>query len=617
MTNLLPAAISLNLEYEREHLRDCIRGLKPCDWQITGGSIVNVLTGEIYPADIWLAHGWIVHVTQPGDQEPYPFREELKTKQVYQADGKLVLPGFVDAHIHIESTMLTPYLLGQVLALRGTTTILHDPHEICNVAGDNGFRFMSQSASDSPIRQYPLVPSCIPAVPSLESAGADWDETDIEKIFDDIDNPTVLAGLAEVMDYLGVIYGNERMEAIVQVALDNEAFIQGHILGARGRSLSAYLLSGAASNHENLTTEDVITALRAGLHVDLRLTSSLVHDELAQLLAGIELDRYRDLVSLCTDDVHIGDILSRGHLNYSVKLLVEAGVELATAVRMASLNTWREYGVKQMGAIAPGYGADLQILAGKEETLGQLPVAVFVAGELVARDGQLLNEPKKNRRTLEFEHYNTVDLPRIKAKDLLVESQYHNTNAVLVNVMDASQGIQFRLDTVKIPVVDGYLSLEGQPNLAWVFVFNRYGDNNLGVGIVKDYPLVKGAIASTVSHDSHNLTVVFRNRDLAAKAINHLIQSHGGIVYFTDEGDLTAVPLSVGGLMSNAHPKHVALEVEALDRVYRQHNGAQANFTAIVTLALPVIPQVRMTDVYGLVNTVTQEPLALEIEPAD
>ncbi|MDR2071173.1 MAG: amidohydrolase family protein [Treponema sp.] len=604
----------------RERLMECLRGECPCDWLIQGGAVLNIFSGAVEAADVWLCDGFIVYVgSQDTPEEQIPFVQPMTAKQVFDARGMLILPGFADAHVHVESTMLTPWHLGRVLALTGTTTIITDPHEMVNVAGEEGLRYMLDNAEFSPVRQIVLVPSCVPAAPGLEHSGADWTAGEIGAVLD-WDHPRI-SGLAEMMSYTDVIHSGERAAAIVKAALDRGAFVQGHCFGLRGRTLAAYILAGVESNHESLSGADVKAAAAMGLHVDMRLTSSLVANQVSDLAGGLRGSRYLDGIAACTDDVHIRDILKTGHLNATVRTLIDEGIAPVDAVRVASLNVWRNFGVRHAGAVAPSFLGDLQLLSRGShdyDCLGQLPRAVFVDGRLIVREGRLLADPaavSPPAKTAAFESRNTVKMHTVSAEQFLVKpprTAAADAGVTLRTINHSGSSVINAPGQRKLPLKDGAVSLAGSEDLAWIMVFNRYGQAAAGTGLLQGYPLKQGAVASTISHDSHNLTVIFRNPDAAALAVNSLINAGGGIVYVDGDMHLSLLPLPVGGLMSAAEPEQTADLLARLEKAYQDANGKDVNIMQIVVMALPVVPALRVSDM-GIVDVLAQKIIPLFI----
>ena len=599
---------SAKLNQARPALLACIRGEEACDWHIKGGNVLNLFTGKVAVADVWVKDGFIALVTD--ESEDPILKTPMFAKSTYDATGLLILPGFVDSHMHIESTMLTPYEVGKVLALTGTTSIITDPHEICNVTGIDGLTFMLESAKDSPIRQYALVPSCVPSVPGLENAGASWDAAEIEKCLS-LGLPNI-AGLAEMMSYLPVIYGDDRFSKIVETANNAGAFVQGHYFGLGERSLAAYILAGGKSNHENLSYADIIQAITSGMQVDLRLTSSLVVDSRDSLIQAVLDSKYHEGITLCTDDVHARDILDGGHINRAVRLLIEAGVEQSLAVRMASLHAWRGIGVDCAGAVAPGHIADLQFLKMEEQIGTSLPTAVFVDGEKVVDNSRLVKDVPKNPSTLAFEKRNTVNLSVKTPENFAVLAPNGQlTGNVLLRTIKFEAGNVLNTEGQKeLPLVNGAVSIAGQDNLAWGFVLNRYDGIKTGIALLEGYELKEGAIASTISHDCHNLVVVFKDANAAALATNALIACGGGLAYVNGKLETKTHPLPVGGLMSAEDPGAVANRFDELEAFYMQSHGTQSHLMSIVTLALAVIPQYRISDL-GIVDVMAEKIIPL------
>jgi adenine deaminase len=578
------------------------RGSTACDLVIRNASIVNVLSHEILPGDIWVKSGYIVHVDYRQGRPELVELPELRAEKEYDAGNRLVLPGFADAHMHIESTMLTPARLGDVLATKGTTAIFADPHEIVNVAGEEAFKYMIANSRTSPIRQYFLVPSSVPSVPGLENAGADWEAGEIGKMLDlsGIRDHRVV-GLAEAMSYIDIISGDQRAVDILSATRSRLAFAQGHIFGAFGRDLSVYQLEGARTNHEALSPEEVEHLICCGMRIDIRLTSSLVSDRAKGLVEAIvDCDPDGNMSETCTDDVHISDILAEGHINHTVQKLIKFGDDPIIAVKRASLSVWQSYGVDRAGAIAPGYLADLQVLPSSDWlVIGQDPDLVIVGGKVVAEGGHVVAPKHVVPVGVEFERRNTVDC-QLQTQDFVMG------RGVITNVIKLEPGQVL----TSLEVVTDTLTLDWQEaGLTAVKVFNRYGNDTIGMGLLKGYPLAGGALASTISHDSHNLTVVHRDYVAAQTACRALRDCGGGMAYVSPSGELTVLPLPVGGLMSAADPQDVNQQLLAITKAYQADNP-NANIMTIVVLALPVIPNYRMSDL-GIVDVLNRTIIPL------
>jgi adenine deaminase len=608
---------SLPKQFQRDYrakagsLLAAARGLAACDLVIRDAQVVNVLSHEIMLGDIWIKNGYVVHVDYRQGRPELVQLSELRAEREYDASGRLVAPGFADAHMHIESTMLTPARLGDVLAVKGTTAIFADPHEIVNVAGEEAFKYMIANSRLSPIRQFFLVPSSVPSVPGLENAGADWESAEIGKMLDlSGDQKNRVVGLAEAMSYIDIISGDQRAVDILGAARSRLGFTQGHIFGAFGRDLSIYQLEGARTNHEALSPEEIAHLICCGMRVDIRLTSSLVSDQVKGLVEAIvACDPDGNMSETCTDDVHISDILAEGHINHTVQKLIEFGDDPIVAVKRASLSVWQSYGVDRAGAIATGYLADLQVLPSEDvSAIGQNPDLVIVNGKVVAEDGYVVAPKHVVPVGVEFEKRNTVncilgwqhfniksgsDSPVVKANAIELKSGEVLTSLTSVEMDNSGDGVLWE-----------------PTGLAAVRVFHRHGKSDtVGTGFLKGYPLTGGALASTISHDSHNLTVVYRDAEAAMRAFLALKGCGGGMAYVSPSGELTVLPLPVGGLMSADRPDSVSRQLLAITKAYQADNPG-ANIMTIVVLALPVIPYYRMSDV-GIIDVVNRTIIPL------
>ncbi|MGL5693763.1 MAG: amidohydrolase family protein, partial [Peptostreptococcaceae bacterium] len=367
---------------DKNGLIEAAIGRKKCDLVIENCKIVNVFSGEIYDGDIGIYGGFIAHIRCNPDEDTIN-EERIDGKKYYDANGKYIIPGLIDAHIHIESTLMTPRNFAKVVIPHGTTTVVTDPHEIANVYGVEGVEYMHNSSEGLPMRQYVLAPSCVPAVLGLENSGASFDYTHIEKLFE-LDR---VIGIGEVMDFLGVINNDTRMVDILEAAEKRGLFLQGHAPFLSGRDLSAYLCGGANSDHESRTAKEARDKIRNGMYVDARESS--ISKNVTDIVKGISDFRYTANLTLCTDDREADEILEHGHMNAVVRTAIKAGMNPIDAIRSATLNTARELGINNLGGIAPNFVADLVLV----DSLENMNVnAVIYNGELVSENGQLLVE---------------------------------------------------------------------------------------------------------------------------------------------------------------------------------------------------------------------------------
>lgn len=588
----------------RERLVDAAIGRIPCDLVIRNAQVVNVFTGEVYDADVGICEGFIAHVQCDPDKTNRP-EAPLEGVKEYDAKGAFLTPGFVDAHIHIESTMMTPRYFAKAVISHGTTTVITDPHEIGNVFGVKGVRYMHECSEDLPMRQLILAPSCVPSLPGKENGGASFGVEEISELFK---LPRV-AGLAEVMDYYGVMNNAPRMVSLVGHCLNEEKFAQGHAFCIYGRELSAYACGGPMSDHECISAQDARDRVRVGINVDARESS--ISQDIDDIIQGVKDFRYTDLVTFATDDTESDDILKRGHENYIANKAIRAGLDPIDAIKVATINAAREAGIKGIGAVAPGYTADLALF----DSLTNLePKAVFYGGELVAEDGKLLAVIED--KDYEIEGINSVSIPVPTPEKLMIAAPADRTSARCnIIVFDPNKGFMTDFGTADIPVKDGFLDISGDPSLKYAAVINRYGTGTIGQAIVKDYGIREGAVASTVAHDCHNIVVIYDKPENAVTAIARLKENAGGYVSVRDGEILAEMKLPVAGLMSNTPIETIAAQSQRLKASLETlgMTGVAFPLFNMAILPLPVVPVARLTDL-GMINAITQEFLPIIAE---
>ena len=588
----------------RERLVDAAIGRIPCDLVIRNAQVVNVFTGEVYDADVGICEGFIAHVQCDPDKTNRP-EAPLEGVKEYDAKGAFLTPGFVDAHIHIESTMMTPRYFAKAVIPHGTTTVITDPHEIGNVFGVKGVRYMHECSEDLPMRQLILAPSCVPSLPGKENGGASFGVEEISELFK---LPRV-AGLAEVMDYYGEMNNAPRMVSLVGHCLDEEKFAQGHAFCIYGRELSAYACGGPMSDHECISAQDARDRVRVGINVDARESS--ISQDIDDIIRGVKAFRYTDLVTFATDDTESDDILKRGHENYIANKAIRAGLDPIDAIKVATINAAREAGIKGIGAVAPGYTADLALF----DSLTNLePKAVFYGGELVAEDGKLLAVIED--KDYEIEGINSVSIPVPAPEKLMIAAPADRTSARCnIIVFDPNKGFMTDFGTADIPVKDGFLDISGDPSLKYAAVINRYGTGTIGQAIVKDYGIREGAVASTVAHDCHNIVVIYDKPENAVTAIARLKENAGGYVSVRDGEILAEMKLPVAGLMSNTPIETIAAQSQRLKASLETlgMTGVAFPLFNMAILPLPVVPVARLTDL-GMINAITQEFLPIIAE---
>ena len=578
------------MKKDRKRLIAAAMGKIPCDLTVKNVQFVNVFTGEIYPAEVDVIDGWVARVRYP--EEP----QELESKETVDGEGHYLIPGFLDAHVHIESSMMIPEQFGRAVVPWGTTTVCTDPHEIANVLGIDGVKFMLENGRKSLLRQFVLAPSCVPAVPGLEYSGAEFGAEEIGGILD-MDG---VVGIAEIMDYVGVYSGSERMYDITEKGLEKRTFLQGHAPLLMGKELSAYAAAGIESDHESETAEEIREKLRRGMHINLRASSLVNHMD--QLAEGICQIPYHDFISVCTDDVHAGDLLTLGHVNKVVRYGIEHGMDPVDVIRMATLNAAREYGFKDLGALAPGYAADMQLV---KDLDGGRPERVWIGGKLAAEKGAYVGADREE--PLSFP--NTMNVGWIQsAEDFSLTVEHTENGMVPVNVivpLDASNVLR-KVERQELPVRDHRVCLDGREDLAFVCVCNRHGRKNKTVAVIQNFGLKEGAVGTTVSHDSHNVVMVYRKEEDALALLRELEQTGGGLCVVKDGKVTGSVALPVAGLMSVKSCPEVAGEFEEYRKAFYQVCGEETPLLSCAIMSLTALPGIVVTDC-GLVDGEKQE----------
>lgn len=580
--------MKLNVKDKRAFLA-AARGEILNDLALVNGQIVNVFTGEIRKGNVYFSQGFICHVDYHD--------EEVKAKEMIDVSGKFIVPGFIDSHVHIESSMLTPRNFAKAVLPCGTTTVITDPHEIGNVWGIDGVTYMHDSANDLPMRQLIDIPSCVPSVPGLEFAGADFEADSIEKIAE----LERVVGLAEVMDFIAVIYGEERMMKILEAAEKKGIYIQGHGPGLTGRLLSAYLCGGPSTCHETHQPYEAYEKISQGMYLDT--ANSSIATNFDGIWEGVKNLKYLDHVCLCTDDRESDDILSTGHINEGIRIMIEKGMDPVDAIRAATYNSAQAIHMEHLGAVAPGYVGDVVVL---EDLKNIKPVMVFFEGKKVAENGKLCVEIEE--KSFELEQKNSICIKELGTADFEIKAPIEN-GKVKARIMDY-ENLESALSEVietELDVVNGKIILN-DPDLKFVAVINRYPDHdNIALQVVKGFGIKNGTLASTVSHDCHNLTIVYDTAEHALMAANEIKRVHGGMTAVQDGKILHTLALPVGGLLSVKPAEELSLDARAMKQANRALGMTEFEnpLLRIVTLALPVIPNVKMSDL-GFVDVINK-----------
>lgn len=575
---------------ERRELIKVAMGYSNATLKLENANLVNVFSGEIYLANIYIYKKYIADIVEV---EKDSFK---KADKIIDIQGKYLVPGFIDSHLHIESSHLTPYHFAEAIIPKGTTTIIADPHEICNALGEEGLNYMLKASENLPMNQYFLVPSCIPSVMKLENTGAEFDADLVDKL---LEKDRIL-GLGEVMDYIGVIHNDKRMEDIIDVAYRKNMFLQGHSPELQGSELSAYLCGGPYTCHETRDGVHAIDKIRKGMTVDARESS--ISKNIASIIENIKSFKSPRNLTLCTDDREPKDILEKGHINDCVRVAIKAGLEPIEAIRAVTLNTAQIYRLDKRGAIAPSYFADMLVI----DNLKDINVEkVFFEGELVAENNKLLVQI--NKPHIDLENKNTINIDELKVEDFMIKAPIENGKLEIVGMEYINKiSSVTRKKTFTVNVKDGYVDLEGD-ELNFAISINRYGKKTKAIAVVENFYVNRGAIATTYSHDSHNLTIIYKKPIDALVAAQRVKNIAGGIVVVENEKVVKELPFPIGGMLSKKSAYELGNDIVDMNKVLRDYGiESTSPITRPSTLSLIVIPEVKLSDM-GLIDVVKQE----------
>ena len=543
------------------HVIDVAAGRAPADLVLKNATYVNVFSNELCHGDIAVAEGLIVGMG------------EYHGKVEVDVSGKLVLPGFIDAHIHLESSLVSPTEFAKAVLPHGTTTVITDPHEIANVMGTDGIEYMLQATEDLPVDVRFMLPSCVPATP-LDESGANLDYRAIDSFYD---HPRV-QGLAEMMNYVGVVNGDGQVVEKIVASQAHHKKIDGHAPGLSGKELNAYIAAGVYSDHECSDMEDAMNKLRLGQYIMIREgTAARNLEALMPLLTS----QYVDRCMFCTDDKHPNDLLEKGHIDYIVKKAISLGADPIVAVKAACHNAARYFLLNNRGAIAPGYLGDFVII----DDFQHFEIEMVYKRGVLMYDGQLRDFPapeidpylvKRAHDTFHVAHLTAEDFSdgRPHAVIGMIPGEIVTQDAGYADHADPEQ------DILKIAVIERHKNTR-----------------HIGLGYIKGYGLKRGAVATSISHDSHNIIVVGATDEDMAAAANRIVENRGGITVMENGQVLGEVTLSIAGIMSDDSLVMVnsALE-DAKDEAFGL--GVSRGIDPFMTLsfmALPVIPSLRIT----------------------
>ncbi len=555
-------------------------GTEPGDLLLTGGRVANVFTGGIETADIVIADGWIAGIG------PYDWQAADRV----ELDGRTVIPGLIDAHIHVESTLLTPPHLAPIVVPHGTSTLIADPHEIANVMGVAGVELLIDASRGLGLDIFYMAPSCVPAMP-WEHAGAVLDAAGIERL---LANPAVL-GLAEMMNFPGVIAGDPDVMAKIATAARHGAIIDGHAPGVKGRDLVAYAAAGIRSDHECTSADEA--AARGALGMLVQVREGSIARNLDTMLPRI-IDGTLGDWCLCTDDVDADELLENGHINGLLRRVVAAGVDPVRAVRHATLVPARHYGLTDRGAVVPGRRADLVVV----DDLVEFRAAVVVKdGVIVARDGQYLKTSEPDRIAVT----NTVRLGALDESSFRLALS--SPRATVIRII--AEQIVTRREQMSVKISDDAWCFDADIDAVLIASIERHhATGSIGLGLVSGFGFRRhGAIGSSVAHDSHNIIIAGTNAPDMLACARAIEDAGGGFVAVSGGTVRALLPLPVAGLLSTEPAEAVSRKLRAAHAAAAELGCPLATpFGTLSFLALSVIPELRITD-QGLFDVTRQE----------
>lgn len=572
-------------------------GRRACDTKLANVRLVNVFSGSVYPTDVYIANGRVVSI----DPEA-----KLEAREAVDCHGQYALPGLIDAHMHFESTMLSPEALASVVVPHGTTTLCADLMEIANVAGKDGLRTMLESISRLPYRMLIEVSSRVPTAPGLETTGAVLDASEVA----DIMGWDESVSLGE-LDPSKILFVKDEYIRKVADTLERRKVVNGHAIGRLGQELNAYASAGISDDHECVNAEKMEQRLKVGMCVLVREGSS--ERNVDALVRGV-LDRHlsTDNLMFCTDDKHARDIQVEGHINYNVTRAIELGLDPMKAIQMATVNAARHFRLEdEVGSITPGRLADILLV---DDWRDVRPNVVIFEGKVVAENGALAEEcpvgpyPEWIKRTVRLKRPITPESFRIRTSAPDGTVRCHVIDLIPDQIInnDAIEDVKAR---------DGEILPDAARDILKMAIVERYGKNgNVGLGLVRGFKLKRGALAYSMSHDHHNIVVVGTSDEDMSVAVNEVARLNGGLCVACDGKVVDSMELPIGGLMSEWPAERVMERMDALNAAARGLGCEMAApFMSLSFVSLPTVPELGLTD-KGLVDVLGVRLIPLEAD---
>jgi adenine deaminase len=546
-------------------------GEKPADLLLKNARIVNVFSGDIHESHVAVFDGIIVGL---GDYD---------AKEIINLEGKYICPGFIDGHVHLESSMVIPSEFARAVVPKGTTSVVADPHEIANVLGLDGIRFMIEASKNLPLSVFIMLPSCVPAT-DMESNGAKLYSPDLEMFL----NQDQVLGIAEMMNFPGVIYRDK--EVLEKIRIAKWKRVDGHAPLLSGKDLSAYITAGITSDHECTMIEEGREKLRNGMYLMIREGTTAKN---LKMLLPLVNDHNSHKCMFVTDDRHPGDLLDDGHIDAIVRQAISMGMDPIRAIQMATINTAEYFKLSHLGAIAPGYVADFLIL----DDLKNISVEkVFKNGILAAENGEIVGCGIQEKAPV---IRSTINVNWMGMSDVSIKAEGKKIR--VIGLIPDQIITEHLIEDARIE--NGNVVSDVKRDILKIVVAERHrASGNLGKGFVKGFGLKKGAIASSVAHDSHNIIVVGVDDDDILTAIIEIVKMQGGQVVVKDGVILESLPLPIAGLMSDQPLEKVRKNLDNLKAAARNCGCLiEDPFMQMAFLALPVIPSLKITDM-GIVD---------------